>query len=302
MKHVITKILSILCLVAVLVCGFMPFAKITGSYQEMLGNVTGMVNAMTGEQATQLGQALEQFGVKVDLNASVDTLKAVVATIEDGEIAIMDFYEISRGAERLNTLLNGVSTKGLPEEQLMLLEQTGLVGMVNMLEQIGNICEIAVYVALVPVGLFGLLALAIVVRILLRLFNRRGLGVLITLLAILNATFMLAIPFALSFLASNGLEISGEATFVPYVLVGGCLASCIIWGIGRDSKVKVVKEEVVVEVPVAVPVASVEETEVVEEVAVEETVEENAVEEVAVEEYTEEVVTETPEAEEKVEE
>ena len=105
----------------------------------------------------------------------------------------------------------------------------------------------------------------------------------------------MAIPYGVQTVAAEGaLPLGAEATYVPYVLVGGCLVSCIIWAIGRGAKVKKVKEEVVVEAPVEAPVAPVEEA-VVEEVVEEATVVEEAqVEEVeeVVEETVEEVVEE----------
>lgn len=285
MKRTITKILSILCLVAVLVCGFtMPFATLTGPYKEFVANFTGMFATMPEEQVAMMEQGLAQFGIELNIEEITEAFNKVAEPINDGQISMKDFWDISQAGNAMAESLNNFSIDGLAEDQLTLLEQSGMLGVMESFVQIGVLGAMVGYMALVPLGLFGLLALGIVIRIILRLFNRRGLGVLITIAGILNATFMLGIPLILEMFMTETYGIGAEPTYIPYIIIGGCVLSCILWAIGRGKKVKKVKEEVVVEVPVeAAPV--VEETvEVVEETA---PVEETPVEEIV--EATEEV-------------
>ena len=293
MKHTVTKIISILCLVAVLVCGTMPFANLSGKYKEMVAGYTQMFAAFSGEQGVMLQEAMKMFGLEIDFAGFGESINKVADTLNDGQLSLGDFYDIHMAASDITKLSNSISLDSLTAEQKSALEQSGMISMISFFQEFGPIAQIVGYVALAPLGLFGLLALAIVVRIILRLLNRRGLGVLITLLAILNAALMVGLSVVFNLLSTAEMPIGGEPTFVPFVIVGGCLASCIIWGIGRNSKVKVVKEEVIVEVPVETPVAPVEEAVVEEVVAVEEeTVEEAAVEEDTADEEAEEEVVE----------
>lgn len=300
MKKTITKILSILCLVAVLVCGFtMPCMKLTGDYQSIFALVDTMATAIPEEARASIEQLLEGQGITIDLDTTLESVTKLLEPIKDGEIALQDFVTISQSCTDVANQLSVLPAEGIanPFEGMEVPEQ--MQSMVQMYEsansmiksaaQMAAILPLASYVLLAPVGLFGIFAFFVVLRIILRLFNRRGLGVGITFLAMINAAFMIGLPVVVAMYAANGLTFGLEATFVPYIMVGGCIVNCIIWAIGRGKKVK--KEEVVVEAPVEA--APVEET-VVEEAAVEETVVEEVVE------ATEEV--EAVEVEETVEE
>lgn len=293
MKRNVTKVLSILCLLVVLACAFLPCIKLTGEYMQFLNGITGTTEPIPEESITMIEQMLETQGITIDFKATMDSLSNLAVPLADGEITIMDFYTLSGNCEKVAAQLSTLPIEGLgiPSDTTDPVQQALLPvsEMITSLATLGQTMSMVSYVFLAPVGLFGLLAFAVIVRILLRLFNRRGLGVLITLLAILNASFMVGIPYGIEMVASEGLPLGAEVTFVPYVLVGCALASCIIWAIGRGAKVKVVKE-VPVEVPVEAP-APVEVAPVVEEPVVEETVVEE-VEEVA---ETEEVVEEAEE-------
>ena len=297
MKRNVTKILSILCLVAVLACAFLPCVKLTGGYMELLNGITGTAQEIPEESITMIEQMLASQEITIDFKASMDSLTNLATPLADGEITIMDFYTLSENckavAEQLGSLpIDGL---GIPEDTTDPVQQAMLPvsQMIMSFASLGQTMAIVSYIFLIPVSLFGFFACFVILRIILRIFGRRGLGVGITFLAILNAALIMAIPYGVQTVAAEGaLPLGAEATYVPYVLVGGCLVSCIIWAIGRGAKVKKVKEEVVIEVPVEAPVAPVEEA-VVEEVVEEATVVEEApVEEV--EEVTEEVVEETP--------
>lgn len=298
MKQTVTKILSILCLIVVVVCGFtMPFTTLTGQYKEIISNFTGMFASVSDEQMATMEQELVQFGIVLDFKGTMEAFNQVLEPINDGQISMMDFVDISTVGTALGEKLNGVSMEGVSEEQLQLLEQAGLVSLIESFIMIGAMGIAIAYIALVPLGLFGLLVLAIVIRIILRLFNRRGLGVLIAIVGFLNASFMLGIPIIFEVFATEEFPIGAETTVVPYVIIGGCIASCILWAIGRGPKVKKVKEKVVPVPPVETPAAPVEEVVVpVEEIVA-------PVEEVPVVERTVGVIEETvEEATEEVEE
>ena len=259
---------------------------------------------MPEEQITAMEQMFAQFGIEINFASVLETVDKVIAPLSDGAIAITDFIEISDAIKEAANVLGGISTEGIPEEYYPALQESGMLSMIEALASAGEVLQLASLAVLIPVGIYGLLAIGVIFRIIFRIFGRRGLGVLITLGAILNAAFMLAIPYGANFMIQGQLPITFAPTYVPFVLVGGTLASCIIWAIGRDAKVKVVKEKVYVEVPAAAPVAAevveevVEET-VAEEVVVEEAVVEEVEEESVVAEEAEEAVAEE---EEKVEE
>jgi len=294
MKRNVTKILSILCLVAVLACAFLPCVKLTGGYMELLNGITGTAQEIPEESITMIEQMLASQEITIDFKASMDSLTNLATPLADGEITIMDFYTLSENckavAEQLGSLpIDGL---GIPEDTTDPVQQAMLPvsQMIMSFASLGQTMAIVSYIFLIPVSLFGFFTCFVILRIILRIFGRRGLGVGITFLAILNAALIMAIPYGVQTVAAEGgLPLGAEATYVPYVLVGGCLVSCIIWAIGRGAKVKKVKEEVVVEVPVEAPVEEAVVEEVVEEATV---VEEAPVEEV--EEVTEEVVEETP--------
>lgn len=296
MKKTITKILSILCLVAVLVCGFtMPCMKLTGDYQSIFALVDTIATAIPEEARASIEQLLEGQGITIDLDATLESVTKLLEPIKDGEIALQDFVTISQSCTDVANQLSVLPAEGIanPFEGIEVPEQ--MQSMVQMYESANSMIKTAAQIAaflplisyaiLAPVGLFGIFAFFVALRIILRLFNRRGLGVGITFLAMINAAFMIGLPVVVAMYAANGLTFGLEATYVPYIMVGGCIVNCIIWAIGRGKKVK--KEEVVVEAPV-VEEATVEET-VVEEAVVEEVVEAaEEVEAVEVEETVEE--------------
>ena len=190
---------------------------------------------------------------------------------------------------------------GLAEDDPMLQVLGGINEMIITLAQFGAMLPIVSYVLLIPVGVFGLLAFFVVLRIILRLFNRRGLGLGITFLAAFNGAFMMGLPIVITEIAGAELPFGLETTNVPYIMVGCALVNCIIWAIGRGAKAKKVKEEVVAETPVApAPVAAPVEPEVA--VAVEDVVVEEPVDEETTEETEDEVVIDTELIEEVVEE
>lgn len=279
---IVTKILSILCLIGVLACGFVPCITLSGGYMELLNGITGAAGGIPEESYEVMEHMLETQGVTIDLKASMDSLANLATPLADGEISIMDFYTLSENAsivsEQLSVLpLEGFSVLG--EESDPIVQAMSAVNeMVIMLAQVGQTMGMVSNILLIPVGLFIFLAFFVVLRIILRACGRRGLGVGITFLAILNAAFMIAISYGVNYAASEGLPISAEYTMVPYVMIACAIVNCVIWAIGRGPKVKKVQEA-----PVETPV--VEETSVVEEAVAEEVVEDTPVVE---EETTEE--------------
>ncbi len=281
MKNVVghvMKWLSILCLVGILMGGVMPFATITGNYKETLDGITGMLAQMPEEALVMMEQALAQYGCEIDFRATVESVGKLTEPLMDGEVAISDFYALYVNANAVTETLSGFA---IPEELYALElpeELQSVKDMFLMIEQIRAMAQGLGMVALVPVAVFGLLAFAVVVRILLRLFNRRGLGVLISLLTILNAAFMMAIPYGINYIAEQGLPMNAEYTMVPIMMVVCSILSCILWGIGRKQVGKVEKKE---EAPVVVnETEGSEESVVVEETSVVETEESDSVEKV----------------------
>lgn len=296
MRKTITKILSILCLLAVLACAFMPCLKLTGDYQSIVGMLDSISTAIPEESMPMIEQLLETQGITIDIKDTLDSFADLLEPIKDGEITIMDFVTVSNTCTEVANALSGLPMEGLAlEEGNPMAEMlAGINEMIISLAQLGAMLPIVSYVLLVPVVLFGVLAFFVVLRIILRILGRRGLGLGITFLAAFNAAFMMGLPIVVTELAGDSLTFGLETTNVPYIMIGCCIANCIIWAIGRGAKVKKVKEEVVAETPVApveeaVVEEAVVETEVVEEVVTEEV----AVEEEAVAE--EEVVEETVE-------
>mgnify|MGYP003301845458 CR=1 FL=1 len=295
MKKTITKILSIICLLGILACAFMPCFKLTGDYQTTLGMVNSISASIPEESLPLIEQLLEQQGITIDIKGTLDSFTKLLEPLNDGEITIMDFVEVSTNCTEVANALSGLPVEGLAiEEGNPMAEMlSGINEMVVSLAQLGAMLPIVSYILLIPVGLFGLLAFFVVLRIILRLFNRRGLGIGITFLALLNAGFMVGLPMVVAEFAGDSLPFGLESTNVPYIMIGCCIASCIIWAIGRGAKVKKVKEEAPVAAtpvettPVA-PVASVEETPV-------------AVEETATEAAEDEVLVDTELVEEEVE-
>ncbi len=294
MKKTITKILSILCLLGVLACAFVPCMKLTGDYQATLGMITQISSAIPEEALPMIEELLKTQNIELDIKGILDSFTNLLEPLNDGEIAIVDFVTVSQNCTEVANKLSGLPVEGIknpmegieiPGDNPMMQMYESVNSMIMTLAQIGAVLPLLSYVLLVPVALFGVLAFFVVLRIILRILGRRGLGIGITFLAILNAVFMIGLPVVVSMYAASGLPFGLAVTNVPYIMVGCCVVNCIIWAIGRGAKVKKVKEEAVVEAPV------VEEAPV-EEVATEEVVaEEAAVEETEVEE-TEEVVEE----------
>lgn len=268
---IVTKILSILCLLAVLACATVPCFKLAGDYQATLGMVNSFSTAIPEESIPMIEQLLQTQNITIDIKGTLGSFTNLFEPLNDGEITIMDFVTVSQNCTAVANQLSGLPAGGLNLEGNPMAEMLGGINeMITSLAQLGAMLPLLSYVLLIPVVLFGLLAFFVVLRIILRILGRRGLGVGITLLAVLNAGFMIGLPMIIAEFAGQGLPFTLETTNVPYIMIGCCIANCIIWAIGRGAKVKKVKEEVVVEVPVA-PV--VEETPVVEEVVVEEATE-----------------------------
>lgn len=278
MKKGITKVLSILCLIGILACGFVPCITLSGGYVELLNGVTASAGEMSEENYKLMEQMLSSNGVEIDIRESLNSLMDMAAPLMDGQISIYDFYTLSENAKEASTILSQLPVDGFSilgdEFDVKVQELEAINEMISSLAQTGQALGLVSYVFLVPVALFGLLALAVIVRILLRLFNRRGLGVFITLLSLLNAAFMVGLAYGINYAADEALSISATYTNVPVVMVVCAIANCIIWAIGRGAKNKNVKEE-----PVESPVAPVEPVEATEDVVVEEAVEETTTEE-----------------------
>ena len=299
MKNV-TKILSIFCLIGVLACGFVPCITLSGGYMELLNGMTGAAAGIPDESYEVMEQMLEAHGVTIDLKASMDTLTNLATPLADGEISIMDFYTLSENAKAVSEQLGGLPLEGfsiLGEETDPAVQAMSAVNeMVITLAQVGQTMGLVSTIFLIPVGLFAILVFFVVLRIILRILSRRGLGVGITILSILNAALMIGISYGVNYAASEELPISAEYTMVPFIMVACALVNCIIWAIGRGAKSKVVKE-----VPVEAPVAPVEPAVAVGDVVVEESVEEAATEE-ATEEVVDEVLVDIEVVEEAIEE
>jgi len=305
MKKTITKILSIICLLGILACAFMPCFKLTGDYQSMLGMVNSITAYIPEESIPMIEQVLQSKNITIDIKGTLDSFTNLLEPINDGEITIMDFVTVSTNCTEVANALSGLPAEGLglAEDDPMLQVLGGINEMIITLAQFGAMLPIVSYVLLVPVVLFGLLAFFVVLRIILRLFNRRGLGLGITFLAAFNGAFMIGLPIVITEFAGAQLPFGLEVTNVPYIMVGCALVNCIIWAIGRGAKAKKVKEEVVAQTPVA-PTPTVAptpvETPVEPEVAV--AAEEVVVEEETTEEAEDEVVIDTELVEEVVEE
>lgn len=274
----VTKWLSILCLLVVLAGGVLPCMTLTGNYQEILGGLTEMSASIPEDQYAGLEDALAQFGCTVDVKNTMDEISGLLDPFNDGEISVLDFYTISQKANAVAQELSGITPIDITELAEILTDMEipegaelppemceqlqPIVNMVDMLIQLRTMVSMFSKVALVPVGLFGLLALAVIVRIVLRLFNRRGLGVLISLLTILNAALMMVVPYALDMYTAESLTMGVENTMIPIVMIICSILSCILWGIGR--------KHVSVKTKTAPVATSVEETPVVEGIANEE--------------------------------
>lgn len=283
---IVTKILSILCLVAVLACAFVPCIKLTGNYQESFSMINSISAYIPEEAMPMIEQVLEMQGITIDIKGTVDSFSKLLDPINDGEITIMDFVTVSQNCTEVANALSGLPKEGLglTEDNPMAAMLGGINEMVVALAALGSVLPMLSYILLIPVGLFAILAFFVVLRIILRAFGRRGLGVGITFLAILNAAFMIGLPVVVTLYAGAQLSFGLETTNVPYIIVGCCIVNCILWAIGRGPKVKKVAEAPV-ETPVVEETSVVEETPVVEEVVAEEVVEETPVVE---EETTEE--------------
>ena len=289
MKRTITKVLSILCLLAMLGSVTMPAFKLTGDYMGLLNGVTSVTAQFNDETIAAMEQMIAAQNLTVDLRGAVNGVNALTEPLAKGEISLKTFWELSEKLKALGASLSTFPADGLgiPQDTTDPVQQA-MLGISNLIAQFGSLAPLvtyASYICLAPIALFALFALSVVLRIILRLFNRRGLGVMITLNAWLNAAIILAVPVALEIFLAGSTNIGAEVTAVPYIIAIAPLASCILWAIGRGPKVKKVKEEVVVETPVETPV----EEAVVEEAPVEETVVEEVVE---VEETVEETVEE----------
>lgn len=270
MKKIITKVLSIFCLVAVLACAFVPCIKLTGDYQSTFAMVDTVTQYIPEEAIPIMEQALKMQDITIDIKATLESVTDLLEPLKDGEISVYDCIDISKRCKETSDALSTLPVEGLSlsEDNPMAEMLEGISEMISMLAQVGVTLYIVSYAILIPVALYGLLAFAVVVRIILRLFNRRGLGVLITILSVLNAAVLVGIPVLVSIYAGESLPFGLESTNVPLIIVGCCIANCIIWAIGRGAKVKKVKEVAVKEEAVAEEV--VDETPVVEEEATEE--------------------------------
>ena len=293
MKRNVTKILSILCLVVILASAFMPWITLEGEFQQLLNGITATTDSVPEESYAVMEQMLATQGIEIDFAKCFDAMGKLTEPLADGQISIMDFVDLSEKAGAVGEVLSGLPVDGLgisgDESDPVTQAMAQVSEMISSLAEMGAMMTMLSSVFMVPVALFGVLALAIVVRIILRLFNRRGLGVIIAILTFLNASFMVGLAVIINSFASEGLPIGASYTLVPYIVIACSIASCILWGFGRGAKVKVVKE-IPVEVPVEAPVAQpeVEAVPVVEEAVVEKVVEEAVETEEVVEEVVEE--------------
>lgn len=269
LKHNITKVVSILCLLVVLACGFLPCINITGDYEGTVAGITSITETFNDEALTLMEQLLESQNYDVDLKGAMDKFEDLLEPFNDKQIAIYDFVLVSQTLTQMGEALSGLPEKGLatsgdPTDPNNIIIE-GMNGIFIMLASVVPMLPMAGIAVLAPVALFGLLALAVIIRIILRLFSRRGLGVLITLLAILNAAIMVGVPVVLDIVAKGQLPVGLTYTYVPFLMVGCCIASCIIWAIGRNAKAKVVVDTIA-EAPAEDDVVEVHTEEVVEEV------------------------------------
>lgn len=254
-KFTIMKILSIVCLVAVIASGFLPWITLDGDYKNgVLGEISGITESITDEQLDEMQAMFDEEGVDFELEGFIDSIENFMDPITDGAVSPMDFIALNSNFEELRGYI---------------LEAADLEGgyALELDSEAEEILEILPTVIMVPVYVFGVLALAAAVRLILRLFNRRGLGVFVAILAGFNFLFGAGLSLILNFLLSETGDASATLTPVPVVMFVCSILGCVFWGQARKMlNPVVVKEEVQIPVPqnIPVPEVPVENTEVEE--------------------------------------
>lgn len=229
-KFTLMKILSMVCLVVVIASGFLPWVTIQGDLRAgTLGELSAMTESMTDEELEMAQTMLDEQDVDFDLEGFMNSMKHFIDPIEDGTIAPMDFLALSTNFNTLKSYLEQASELGGDFAFEMDSEtQEILTGFSAIL--------------MAPVVVFGVLALAATVRLILRVFNRRGLGVFVCILTAFNAVFMFLVGALLSTMVGS-MQTMATLTVVPPIAFICSITGCIFWGQARKLNSFVVVEQ-----------------------------------------------------------
>lgn len=241
-KFNVMKILSLVCLVVVIASGFLPWITLEGDYKEsVFGEFTQMTESVSDEQLEEMQNEFDAQGIDYDLAGFLDSIENFLDPITDGDVSPMDFVALNTNYEELYGYI--IDATELEEGYAL-----------DLSSENKEILEIVPVIIMVPVYVFGAVALAALLRLILRLFNRRGLGVFVAILAGLNLAFGVGLSVLLDLLFSEMGDASATLTPVPIVMFVCSILGCVFWGMGRKLINPVVVKEVV-----EIPVETVEE-------------------------------------------
>lgn len=235
-KLIVMKILSLACLVVILVSGFLPWVTLDGDYKDgIFGEFSAIVDDISDEDIDTMQALLDEKDIDIDVEDFVDSIDELLDPVTDGGISPTDFLLLSVNFAELGDVLDELSELEDEEGKILAVDDEGTV----LFEVISTVFIGAFFV-------FGVLAVAVIVRMILRIFNRKGRGVFIVILSLLNMGFMAAISLVLNELLSESTDATASLSAVPVVVLVCSILGCIFWGRAR----KLLNPVVVVQQPV----------------------------------------------------
>lgn len=235
-KFNVMKTLSICCLIVVIISGFLPWVTLTGNYDEgFLASFEDIVADIPDERIEEMQDALDDEGIDFDIEGFKECIEGAFDPLTDGNVSPMDFLTLNNNFSELKEYF----------DEAVVLEDYGFY----MDDDTEEAFEMLTMIFYMPVIVFGALALAALVRVVLRFFDRKGLGVFVAVLAAINVAFMAFVSIVLDMLISETTNGGATLSVVPFIVLVCSILACVFWGQARKLLNPVVVKQVV-EVPV----------------------------------------------------
>ena len=241
-KLLVFKVLSIVCLLVVVLSGFLPWISMSGDYKDsQLGALSQMADQIPEEELETYQEFLEEEGVDYDLEGMVDCIDSFMDPVMDGQISPMDFMTLSQNTGEMKGYMEGAAEIDMGTDSLIMSEEDA------------QMFDILSFVFIVPAIAYGLVAVVALIRAIMHLSNRKGMGIGVVILSVIVTGFYVLIALLFQEVFLSDVSATASITAVPVVAVVCAILNCVFWAIGRKYIHSVVVEKVVEVAPEDAP-------------------------------------------------
>jgi len=244
-KLLVFKVLSIVCLLVVILSGFLPWISLSGNYKNsQLGTLSEMTDGISNEEIDAYQEYFEAEDIDFDFEGMVECLDTFMDPVMDGQISPMDFMILSTNTTELKNYM-------LASTEIDMY--AGGTGTFMVSEEDVQIFNMLAIIFLIPAMAYGLVAVLALIRAIMHLFNRKGLGIGVCVWSVILAGFYVLISVLFQEVFFTYGNAAAGITPVPVVAIVFAILNCVFWAIGRKYIHPVVVEKVVEVAPENVP-------------------------------------------------